>query len=331
MQYKTYQEAKIENPESEIYHFKHKNIDAKSFFFTVDDEKDFVAINGTIFKCKPSVFCMTLADFFDAGHKLVKGDTYEDSFGFARTVGLHMDPSTANHRLISDDRRYILRAKALEDKMSEEIKMDMLKYIGLTDFSKEIEGCRKNALSAMEKRAIKDVAKRLEREAARDLPCELEDLVDTLVLAINESVNGGTGENSKKEDAIEWKNGDECVAVNEHGYDLFGEQEARLGKKGVIMALFENNKGIDVASVCYDDGTCICWNIDLIRKTETQEQKLDRQRLKSAYHLACIAGGVDKWGDEFTFDNFKQDKSAANRWLAVVDETRYTKGGGIND
>lgn len=63
-----------------------------------------------------------------------------------------------------------------------------------------------------------------------------------------------------------------------------------------------------------------------IRELESPEQKLERQRLESAYHLACIAGGVDRWGDEFTFDNFKSDWEAVKRWLAVVDETKYLRG-----
>lgn len=114
--YTSYQEAKIDNPGSEIYHFKHKNVDGDSFFFTADDEKELVAIYGTIFKCKPADYCMTLAGFFDAGHKLVKGDVHTGIFGDVYTVGLNEALEDANRRINTDDRCYILRAKALEKK-----------------------------------------------------------------------------------------------------------------------------------------------------------------------------------------------------------------------
>ena len=108
--------------------------------------------------------------------------------------------------------------------------------------------------------------------------------------------------------AHEWVNGDECRYINDpsHDYIYIGAHPHGDGH-----FVFSEEKGITyIANGC-------------IIKPETPEQKLERQRLESAYHLACIAGAVDKWGGEFTFDDFKLDGNAVKQWLAVVDETKY--------
>ena len=108
--------------------------------------------------------------------------------------------------------------------------------------------------------------------------------------------------------AHEWVNGDECRYINDpsHDYIYIGAHPHGDGH-----FVFSEEKGITyIANGC-------------IIKPETPEQKLERQRLESAYHLACIAGDTGKWGGEFTFDDFKKDEKAVKRWLAVVDETNY--------
>lgn len=109
----------------------------------------------------------------------------------------------------------------------------------------------------------------------------------------------------------EWVNGDDCVH-----FDRPSRVCAYIGKHPYVNGHFVLSKN---GSVRYVNENCL-------RKPETPEQKLDRQRLESAYHLACIAGAIDKWGREFTFDNFKQDWEAVKRWLAVVDEAKYLRG-----
>lgn len=229
-----------------------------------------------------------------------KASLFVESF---KGVPGRMDAAIVNFTKSMND-----ASKALEDKMNKEIKMSdkLLKQMGLTNFSKEIEECRKNSLPKMEY-----IAKKLEREAARDLPCEVEDLVDTLVLAINKSVNSGTGENSKKEDATEWKNGDKCRYINDLSHDCIYVGAHPHGDSHFVLS---GEEGI----------TCIA--NDCIVKPETESQRLERQRLESAYDLACIAGYYNIWGNQLTFDNFKQDKAAVNLWLAVVDETKYLRG-----
>lgn len=110
---------------------------------------------------------------------------------------------------------------------------------------------------------------------------------------------------------IEWKNGDECVHV-----DRPSRFCTYIGKHPYVHGHFVLSKN---GSVRYVNDNCL-------RKPETPEQKLERQRLRSAYHLACIAGLSNIWGNDITFDDFKQDKAAVKRWLAVVDETQYLRG-----
>lgn len=223
--YKTYQEAKIYNSKSEIF-------TKCDIFQTINAPTPNHFVDGWKI-CKPADYCMTLADFFNEGHELVIGDTYESMFGDVITV---LDGKYANERVDFNDCRYILRAKALED------------------------------------------------------------------------VTSGTGGAPEKEDAIEWKNGDECEVFNEH---------AEWAKARYVA--FDGGKGYHVVFT----GGLLWYALDSdVRELESPEQKLERQRLESAYHLACIAGGVDRWGDEFTFDNFKSDWEAVKRWLAVIDAAK---------
>ena len=111
---------------------------------------------------------------------------------------------------------------------------------------------------------------------------------------------------SSKKLAHEWVNGDECAHV-----DRPSRVCTYIGKHPYVNGHFVLSKN---GSVRYVNDNCL-------RKPETPEQKLERQRLESAYHLACIASGTSKW--DLTFDGFKKDEKAVKRWLAVVDETKY--------
>lgn len=110
--------------------------------------------------------------------------------------------------------------------------------------------------------------------------------------------------------AYEWVNGDECVHADRPSCVC-----TYIGKNPYVNGHFVLSKN---GSVRYINDNCL-------RKPEIPEQKLERKRLESAYHLACIAGAVDKWGGEFTFDDFKLDGNAVKQWLAVVDETKYLR------
>lgn len=107
--------------------------------------------------------------------------------------------------------------------------------------------------------------------------------------------------------------------------ECFCFDESKWLKVKVLDAI-TGSKEVAVAVICHGNRyRKVFWGVKF-RPIETQQQREERKRLESAYHLACIAGAVDKWGGEFTFDEFKKDEFAVKRWLAVVDETKYLRG-----
>lgn len=104
--YNTYAEAKIANPDSEIYVHDGK-FATKEFAIqlSVRDYNDW-------YKCHPKDYCMTLEEFLADGHKLVNGDLFIGARGAASKVA---DEVGMNIPDFQDKDRYILRAKALEN------------------------------------------------------------------------------------------------------------------------------------------------------------------------------------------------------------------------
>lgn len=63
------------------------------------------------------------------------------------------------------------------------------------------------------------------------------------------------------------------------------------------------------------------------RKLETEAEKLERERLESAYELYCEYNGVNALNC-MSFDAFKSNRGSERRvgFLAIVDKTNYRKG-----
>ena len=119
--YNSYTEAKIDNPDCEVYKFLPRIITGDGHYFASNNDLNGAAIvNGSIFKCNPADHCMTLEQFFDDGHKLVDGDVYLGGCDNVCVVGLDIVASGANTRHRNDNKRYILRAKSLETKLKPE-------------------------------------------------------------------------------------------------------------------------------------------------------------------------------------------------------------------
>ncbi|AUS00496.1 hypothetical protein NVP1276O_03 [Vibrio phage 1.276.O._10N.286.54.E4] len=102
--YNTYQEAKIANPEGEVY-------SDGSMFFALP-VKTFMYDSA---KCNPADYCMTVEKFLVGGHKFVEGDAFLETDGDIYRVGMgFVDMMNESDKL--DCHRYILRAAALEEK-----------------------------------------------------------------------------------------------------------------------------------------------------------------------------------------------------------------------
>lgn len=110
--YPTYQEAKIANPESDIY-------SAGLSEFTAEKPMHNWATSGLL--CNPADYCMTVEQFLKDGHKFVDGDLiYSQAIDAVVTVSDN-DKIASSYRVkssnelcASDCNRYILRAAALE-------------------------------------------------------------------------------------------------------------------------------------------------------------------------------------------------------------------------
>lgn len=115
MNYKTYAEAKIANPDSEIVTTGKNWGGGKDFIGTFE-----AVITGSIGKhiiddinwaiCNPADYCSNLEDYLDAGFKLARGDWVVTIYGIADKV---RSVSAMNSRDFNDYKRYILSAAAL--------------------------------------------------------------------------------------------------------------------------------------------------------------------------------------------------------------------------
>lgn len=102
MNYKTYAEAKIANPDCEVF----------------KDGKEFHAVHGLKSSpfgkgwliCNPAAYCSTLKEFLEAGFKLVDGDMFIGANCTVVTVVADCQSSRVN---ALDSNRYILSAAAL--------------------------------------------------------------------------------------------------------------------------------------------------------------------------------------------------------------------------
>ena len=110
--YNTYAEAKIANKYKDIY-------ELDGMFQAVDNAPTSHFANGWIL-CNPADHCMGLEAFFDAGHKLVVGDSYINYDGDVYIVGEEYNIEYSNTRTEVDSECFVLSAKALNDQAIED-------------------------------------------------------------------------------------------------------------------------------------------------------------------------------------------------------------------
>jgi hypothetical protein len=113
--FNTYQEAKIANPDSEIFVCKRKSAAYFEMFKAIKKPETSHFINGWKI-CNPADYCMTLADFLDSGHLLVDGDVVLSNNDAFKNIGKEGSAISFNKRDGNDNIRYVLRAAALEQK-----------------------------------------------------------------------------------------------------------------------------------------------------------------------------------------------------------------------
>ncbi len=109
--YKSYAEAKIDNPREDIY-------ESMSGDFAGADHVSLVVMCGTgegWNKCNPADHCMTVEKFLADGHKFVEGDLYLEAYGEVRET-CSTDSYIVDLKAPGYCSRYILRAAALETK-----------------------------------------------------------------------------------------------------------------------------------------------------------------------------------------------------------------------
>lgn len=129
--YNTYQAAKIANPECDIAEITEKAIlefgekhvfealvkssEWEDGYVFVSNHDESPRIKDGYWKlCNPADYCMTVERFLADGYRLVKGDVVFD-FGDVVSVDTAFDAEAYNQTDKKDDRRYILRAAALEN------------------------------------------------------------------------------------------------------------------------------------------------------------------------------------------------------------------------
>ncbi|AUR86607.1 hypothetical protein NVP1087A_26 [Vibrio phage 1.087.A._10N.261.45.F9] len=126
---------------------------------------------------------------------------------------------------------------------------------------------------------------------------------------------------------VEWKNGDECVVINDNNrYSVYDEHKKHLGTIGIIRSLFKTKNGTEMAAVQAENGDCICWRVVMLSKPETPQQREDRERLEAAYdlytHVQSVRGQLSCKFDWFSNSEMEE---ARLRFLAIVDKTNYRK------
>lgn len=116
--YNTYQEAKIANPEFDIYSTMISNGGSSEVFGVIGFIEK---ITSNFKECNPADYCMTVEEFLVDGHKFVDGDVFLNHDGDIVEVGkwyqsIRICPEEANLTVDGDENCYILRAAALEVK-----------------------------------------------------------------------------------------------------------------------------------------------------------------------------------------------------------------------
>ena len=132
--YNTYQEAKISNPESNIY------IQAGEFL----PEKSIRPSPWTydfrgLALCNPADYCMTVEKFLADGNKFVEGDFILDEGSVylvtdCKTQNYWYETESANEPDCDDNRRHVLHAAALELKPADKVAKALGRPLTPSDF-----------------------------------------------------------------------------------------------------------------------------------------------------------------------------------------------------
>lgn len=107
MNYKTYAEAKIANPDSEIYCAMISN-DGRGIYGKLIDIN---MVTKSHYLCNPADHCSSLKEFLEAGYSFSIGDLFLGTDGAVHDIG-EIYPQT-NQCEDSDNKRYILSVSAL--------------------------------------------------------------------------------------------------------------------------------------------------------------------------------------------------------------------------
>lgn len=165
--YNTYQEAKIDNPNSDIYERE------KGVFATESLHRE---------PCNPADYCMSLESFLASGKRAFRGDIIADKDGKAMIVEAE---SIVNTPLENDCEVYVIKAKALESPAHEWANGDECVYnnmgyifVGMTPTFNDVSCIIFNPKNGIEHVSVRALSKpetpekKLEREeleAAFDL------------------------------------------------------------------------------------------------------------------------------------------------------------------
>lgn len=114
MNYKTYAEARIANPDSEIVttgkNWDYEKETIGTFEVRVFDDGAHIISNEAWVICNPADYCSSLKEFLNAGFKLAKGDYLINVWG---NVGVAAGAADDNLLDGCDHKRFILSASAL--------------------------------------------------------------------------------------------------------------------------------------------------------------------------------------------------------------------------
>jgi hypothetical protein len=285
--YNTYQEAKIANPEMEVYKLK-----GGRGFASCDNAGDFVRftdLSCDAEKCNPANYCMTLADFLDAGHLLADGDVVLTTYGSVGTMGENgYYCVNFNRRDRDDENVHILRAATLEEK------------IGTTDDDR-------NELKPSCRVEFDNTPQQVESFGGADSKAKIASFEW-----------GGLNRHFYLPSV-----GERCVyfVANPNDYQENMKYHlmpmncvARVGLSGQLCVLLSDDYSF--VTVCND-----AW----IRKPETPQQREERERIEAAYDLYCEFTNTSSHDATcYSIEGFSK-LQLAYKWLAIVDKTNYRK------
>lgn len=113
---------------------------------------------------------------------------------------------------------------------------------------------------------------------------------------------------------VEWKSGDECVIRNDNDrYSIYDVHKKHVGNVGIVRSVFKTTNGTEIAAVQADNGDCVCWRVDMLKKPETPQQREERERACAIYDMCAEADIFTEesnfWAGKFYDLGYKKEKS----------------------